>query len=42
MGVDDTKGGGLDTQMDEDACQHGVLVHVGKISSVEGVLIVHV
>src|SRR5580698_4396125 len=41
MGVDDPEGGRLVAQMNEDAGEHGVLVHVGKISGVKGVLVVH-
>ena len=35
------KAAGFAAQMREDARQHGVLVHVGKIAGMERVLIIH-
>ena len=41
MGIDDAERGRLAAQMHEDARQHRVLVHIGKIPGVKGVAVVH-
>jgi len=41
MGFDDAEGRGLAAQMHEDAHQHRVLDHIGKIAGVKGVTIIH-
>ena len=41
MGVDDTEGRRLRTQMHQDANEHRVLDDVGEIAGMKGVAIVH-
>src|SRR5690606_23491948 len=41
MGVDDAEGAGLALQVLDDARQHRMLEHVGEVSGVEGVAVIH-
>ena len=41
MGVDDAEGLFLGAQMDEHAGEHRVLQHIGEISGVEAVTVIH-
>jgi hypothetical protein len=41
MAIDDAEGGGFGTQMHQDASQHRVLVHIGKIPGVKGMAVIH-
>jgi hypothetical protein len=41
MGIDDAKSGRLEPQMREHTPEHGVLVHVGEVTGMEGMAVVH-
>jgi hypothetical protein len=41
MGIDDAKSGRLEPQMREHTAEDGVLMHVGEVTGMVGVAVVH-